>query len=118
MSRCRARRSIPWWAILLTCLWMDPLWAAETAAPQSLPAISGEQVEAKIKEIEAGSDLDEATRNKLIELYRKTQSNLEKARSFSASIEAFSQARAAAPKQAQEIRAQLKRLEKAAPRSD
>jgi potassium efflux system protein len=90
---------------------MGPAWGVETAAPQSLPAISAQQVEAEIKEIEAGSDLDEATRNKLIELYRKVQSHLEKARSSNASMEGFSRARESAPKEAQEIRAQLERLE-------
>ncbi len=114
-SRRRAAASLPCWTFLLTWLWTGPAWGAAPAGPQALPTISAEQVEAKIKEIEAGSDLDEATRNKLIELYRKVQSNLEKTRSFNDSTEGFSQARESAPRQAQEVRARLERLEKVDP---
>ena len=71
-----------------------PVMAADPqTAGALLPPISTEALSAKIKETADTTELDEATRNKLIERYRKTLSFLEAASSNSATSEVYRKAR-------------------------
>jgi len=117
---CRMKRlSILTWliALLSALVPFEHVFSADPpeAASEPTASISTEKLEAKIKEVEATADLDEAMKKKLTELYRKTISHLEAERSNSGAAEAFSRARETAPEQAKEIRAELDEAEKAPP---
>jgi potassium efflux system protein len=99
-----------WTALLLLMLGKGTM-AAEV---QGVP--SADILEAKIKEVESATDLDEATQSKLTELYRKALSNLETARSNAAAAEAFRQARVAAPEEAKSIRDWLEQAQREPPK--
>ncbi len=86
------------------------LVAASGALAADLPVPDADIIEAKLKEVEAASDLDEATKKKLTELYRKTISNLETRRANATAADAFAAARESAPEQ---TRITLEKLEKA-----
>jgi len=78
-------------------------------------SVSPDILEAKIKEVEASTELDEATKSKLAELYRKALSYLETARSNEAAADTFNQARAAAPEEAKAIRDWLEQAQRESP---
>ena len=93
-------------AILLLLTLMlsgSPLQAAEAPAA----AVSAELLETKIKEVQASGGLDEATRNSLIELYRKAQSELEATRGFEESLKTFGKAQESALRQTGDLRKSL-----------
>ncbi|MEA3278141.1 MAG: hypothetical protein U9Q81_23215 [Pseudomonadota bacterium] len=117
------------WVVLLLLLHVPGAHAQDAASspngPQTVTAdardatdpVSGSSVtegrlESKIKEVEATAELDEATRSKLTEYYRKALSSLEAAKSYDAKIAAFAQAIETAPEQTKELR---RRLEAAPP---
>ncbi len=104
-------------AVLNALLPFNPAFSADPPGAASEPtvSISKEKLEAKIKEVEATADLDEAMTKKLTELYRKAISHLEAENSNSGAAEGFSKARETAPTQAKEIRAELEEAEKAPP---
>ena len=70
--------------------------------------ISAEKVEAKIKEIDASTTMNDDARAKLIETYRKSITYLEQISSYQDSIQSFKNARENANKKAGEI---LKKLD-------
>ena len=77
---------------------IGPLWAASPAQAPSTPSpVNKQLVETKIKEVEARGDIDDATKAKLTELYRKTLSELETVASHDAAAAAFGAARTSAP---------------------
>ena len=87
--------------------------AVTGAGPTSVtPAI----LKAKIKEVKATADLDEATTAKLTELYSKALSSLETAASQDAAAKAFVQARQTAPAEAKSVREALEKVQEAPPK--
>jgi potassium efflux system protein len=70
-------------------------------------AVTPESLQAKIKETESSTELDEATRKKLIDLYRSTLANLELADSHITAANEFRAARESAPVRARAIREEL-----------
>ncbi len=103
--------------LLLACLALgpDPGLAATpadsvgvVATPVATPGIPTlAELEARTKEAESATGLDEATKTALIEAYRRTAPLLESARDFTTQAEEYSRALAAAPAQAAEIRKRL-----------
>ena len=95
--------------ILLLAMTVGGIVAAET------PVHKTDIVEAKIKEVEASSELDEATQKTLIELYRKTISSLEMASKNQQDADAFAEARKSAPEQARITRDKLDKAKQDSP---
>ncbi len=90
--------------------------SAYSAIPVELPgaaptAATPELLKAKIEEVKAAAELNEKTKAKLTELYRKALSYQEQARSSQVSTEAFIQAMTVAPERTGEIRERLERVE-------
>ena len=103
-------------ATLLAILLFGPLCLGSitpgTAAPPiaSVPAekgITAEELNAKIKEIEAAQDVEEGLKGKLIELYRQALRQLERIRSNESAARAFEEARKTAPGETQALRKKL-----------
>jgi potassium-dependent mechanosensitive channel len=84
-------------------------------------AVTPSLIETKLKEAEAATDLDEATKGKLAEQYRKILSNLEAKKSYEAKAAAFARALEEAPEETARLRADIAnapdqpKLEPAAP---
>jgi potassium efflux system protein len=76
-------------------------------------ALTPKLIDSKIREVRAATDLDDATKGKLIELYRKTLSSLEAADAFDTKAAAYTQSLRTAPAQAAEIRKALDAAQKA-----
>ncbi len=107
-------------ALLLAGLWstghsQTPPAGSEQSPPgadvrldaPAATALTAKLLETKLKEVQAATDLDEATKTKLAEFYRKALSNLEAANSFEAKAAAYSQSLETAPPQTAQIRKDL-----------
>jgi potassium-dependent mechanosensitive channel len=92
--------------VLILLLSGNLTYAADSAkAGYSSPAkLTLKIIHARLKEVEATAELDEATKNKLIELYRKSISFLETASAYNATTAEFVLARKTASKKAESIR--------------
>ncbi|MGR8999495.1 MAG: mechanosensitive ion channel domain-containing protein [Gammaproteobacteria bacterium] len=84
----------------------DPAIPLPTAIKISAP-VSIKTLKSKIADTEASAELDEPTKNQLVEYYRKTIRNLEKIESNNAATEAFLQARKEEPQLAAQIKNEL-----------
>ncbi|MDJ0861924.1 MAG: mechanosensitive ion channel protein MscS, partial [Gammaproteobacteria bacterium] len=73
--------------------------------------VSADELNAKIEEIEAAQDLDEAVKGKLVELYRQALRQLERVRSNESSAKAFEEARKTAPEETAALRKKLEQAE-------
>jgi potassium efflux system protein len=102
---------------LIACLaLLLPMTAGIAQSPIS-SSTSGATVELlgnRIKEVEAATDLDQAAKTALLELYRKAISFVEETRSHEEAGEKYARAREVAPEQARALRAELAKLETAA----
>ena len=107
-------------ASLLAILLLGPLFlggiAPVASAPPvvSVPAeqvISADEINAKIKEIEATLDMDEGLKGKLIEIYRQALRQLERIRSNESLARAFAEATRTAPGETQALRKKLEGVE-------
>jgi len=105
------------WLTVLLLVPFSNVYSADTAAPAGTTAVAltPEIVEARLKEVEASSTLDEKTRASLTELYRKTLSNLETANASETSARHFASARDTAADTAQQIRTRLEQAKKTSP---
>ncbi len=97
---------------LICLLLLPPVTAALAADPVSsteagTPLVTAATVNARLKEVEASTDLDETTKGTLTSLLTKTLGSLEAVRSNDAAMEAYQQALQTAPQQADEIRGKL-----------
>jgi len=70
-------------------------------------AVTASLIETKLKEADASTDLDEATKGKLTEQYRKVLSNLEAKKSYEAKAGEFAKALEEAPGETARLRAQV-----------
>jgi potassium efflux system protein len=75
---------------------------------------SVEILEDRLKEVDASTELDENSKQALIDVYRKTISLIEQRQSFEAATDEFAKARESAPKQSAVLRKQLEMLESSA----
>ncbi len=108
MSRLRCATRSPWLAPVLLTLSLavsTPLGAQSAAAP----ALSVEQIEARIKEVEALPGVDEAQRGRLGEAYRQALAQLEAAKTSESQASAYRAALGSAPKETRAIREALGR---------
>jgi len=78
-------------------------------------SLTAEVVKAKLDEVEGSSELDQAAKTKLTELYRKTLSNLEKTAYFKANADSFQDALQSAPAETESIREKLERTRQTKP---
>jgi len=116
VNRSHAVIRLAWLALLLCIPFSSALPVNSAVSPASAAAaLTPDIIEARLKEIEASSALDDKTRASLTELYRKALSNLESAAASEASARHFSQARESAARQAQQIRKKLERARKTSP---
>ncbi|MGB5439823.1 MAG: hypothetical protein WBN90_09285, partial [Gammaproteobacteria bacterium] len=83
--------------------------AAPVVAADTTAKVTASMLNARLKEVETATSLDEETRNSLVEMLNKSLGNLEAARASKLSAETFSQVVKTAPQQAQEIRKALDR---------
>ena len=91
-----------WPAILLALLLpAAPVVAVDTAT------VTDKMVNARLKEVEASTSLDEETKGSLVEILNNALGNLESTRSNKATTVAYTEAVKTAPKEAMEIRQQL-----------
>ena len=71
------------------------------------PAVTPDMIENRSEEIASATDLNEAAKTRLGELYRKALSSLEAAETYQAKVATFAQAMETAPEQTKEIRRRL-----------
>jgi len=81
----------------------DPVASTDAGTP----VVTKEIINARLKEVEASTDLDETTKGTLTSLLTKALGNLEAMRSNEAATEAYQQALQEAPQQTEEIRGKL-----------
>jgi potassium efflux system protein len=98
--------SCPAWFILLIALLLP---AAPVAAADSPAAVTAATLNARLKEVEAATSLDEKTKGSLVEMLNSALGNLETARANKVTAETYIQAVKTAPQQAQKIRDELDR---------
>ena len=101
-------------AFLLLAFAQWPAGAADDPDREQA-SVTPEVLETKIREVAATTNLDEATKGKLTELYRRSLSNLEKARAYRADAESFLQAQKTAPADIAKLRKTLIEKEKVSP---
>ncbi|MDX2503227.1 MAG: hypothetical protein QNL62_01935, partial [Gammaproteobacteria bacterium] len=90
-----------------------PVAFAQEQKSEPIPAslVTTQVLESKIAETEAATSMEDQTKSRLIELYRKAQSNLEKKMSYQADADTFAKARKTAPVETEELRKTLDRKE-------
>jgi potassium efflux system protein len=78
---------------------------------QAETSITAEALQAKLKEIEAAEGMDQALKDKHVELYRQALRHLESIRAKSTAAQAFEKARGSAPAETARLRKELQRTE-------
>jgi len=106
-----------WWLAALLLVPIGAVYPDDAIGPNTgtVVEVTAKIVNARLKEVEASSTLDEKTRNSLTELYRKSLSNLEATNSAEASAKRFSHARETAADQARKIHKKLEKAKQASP---
>ena len=100
-------------SVLLLCVCWN-LLSPTVQAQGPLSTDSGptvELLESRIQEVDASGDLDEESKNTLLDLYRRTISLIEQRQSYAAATDEFVMALESAPQQSAELRQQLENLE-------
>ena len=96
-------------ALCVYCLPVSPALSADQAGVSvAVPAlVASATLEARLKEVEASTSLDEETRASLVETINKALGNLETIKTNKATTASYVQARTTAPDQASAIRTKL-----------
>ncbi len=106
--------SLAW--MLISALWsVQAIAAPPTTGAAATSPVATEVLETKIKETQVSTSLDEATKTKLTELYRKALTHLETARSQIVTAEAFVKSKQTAVAEAQKLQKELEKAPKAEP---
>jgi potassium efflux system protein len=97
---------------LICLLLLPPAVVSQAADPiastdAGTPLVTAETINARLKEVEASTDLDETTKGTLTSLLTKTLGSLEAMRSNDAATEAYQQALHTAPQETDKIREML-----------
>jgi potassium efflux system protein len=99
------------WLLVLCACWLPPSPSLSAdkdgAAVTTSVLVSRATLEARLKEVESSTTLDEEARAGLVERINKTLANLEAIKTSKAITESYMQARKAAPEQAAAIKKQL-----------
>jgi potassium efflux system protein len=85
------------------------LGAQQTA--QTEPELTTEFLESRVQEVDASSELDDADKAALLDLYRKSISLIEQRRGYQEATKRFTAARESAPREAARLRDELEKLE-------
>ena len=111
-------RRFPGILLAILGLWAFPMGgmapAAATSSVASVPAeqaVTADELNASIKEVEAAQDMEEGLKGKLVELYRQALRQLERLRSNESSARAYEEARKTAPNETQALRKKLEESE-------
>lgn len=91
-----------------------PLPKVDSANLVTGSSVTTTLLESKIKEVESSVELDEATKTKLTELYRKSLSSLEAAKSYDSKTAGYSQAMETAPDRVAELRREIDAIQERA----
>lgn len=73
--------------------------------------VTVELLESRIREVESSSELDEESKKSLLDLYRKSLSQIEQRQSYETATARFAEALESAPKQSAVLREELQALE-------
>ncbi len=98
--------------LLIACSAMLLTIPATAQSPISpVAGTTPEKLENRTREAEAATDLDDATRSTLLELYRKTSGLISQQQRYKKAVDEFTRARESAPEQARVLRKELEDLE-------
>ena len=99
--------------LLLAALAWPALSETITTPPAALvdSSITSGVLESRIKETESASDLDEATKTRLVELYRKALTHLESIRSYEAKSAIYVSSLDTAPEETQKLHREIEILQ-------
>ena len=105
------RPSLPIWITVfaLLCQPFDLAWSADAVLTGGTATVTAETLNARLKEVESSTSLDEEARASLTETLNNALSNLESARSNKATTDNYVQLRETAPAQVKTIREQLEK---------
>jgi potassium efflux system protein len=110
-----AHRSLLAW-LLLACLLLtvEPVWSADTAESAEVVqptsgSVNPETLNARLKEVESATSLDEETRASITGMINKALANLETARNNKVTTEEYIRLRESAPEMTRKIRAALEK---------
>ena len=108
-------RKIVFSFLLLYCLVTLPLagLAQSSTAPET--GVTTEILEGRIQEVEASSDLEEADKSVLLDLYRKSQGLVNQRASYETGALEFIELRESAPRQASKLRKEIEQFEALGP---
>lgn len=107
--------------LMIVLVIVTPLLRGASAAPPPVPTpqsptvVTTEILKGKLQEVKAMAGLDETTKGKLAELYRKALSQLETSPSYSAAAQTFIQARETVSAEVRVVRQKLDRAERTEP---
>jgi potassium efflux system protein len=104
-------RTIGFVLFLLTCWSLQPSIAQAQSPVSPETGVTVELLENRIQEIEASSELDEESKNTLLDLYRKTIGLIGQRQSYGNATAEFVTALESAPQQSAALRQQLGNLE-------
>jgi potassium efflux system protein len=95
--------------LILLMVWFPVSWAAKNPELPSdtKPVVTSQILKAKIKDVERTTDLSESTKKKLLELYRKSLTNLETAAANNALADKLAQSIETAPAETKKIREEM-----------
>ena len=96
---------------LLACFGLLPSITHGQSVVSPEAGVTVELLESRVQEVEASAELDDKSKQALLDFYRKTISLKEQQQSYAGATEEFVEARESAPKQAAELREQLQELE-------
>ena len=98
----RPQYAIGLWLLAVLCA---SVWAQEDSVGGHPPSlVTADVLEAKIQEVEASGGIEEETRTKLVELYRKALGNLRMTTSYEKAATAFQRASETAPAESRALR--------------
>jgi len=100
---------------LLPCLVLLPVPALAQSMVAPETGVTAEILQGRIQEVEASSDLEEAVKSPLLDLYRKSLGLVNQRQSYETGALKFSEIRESAPRQAAKLRKQIKQLETRVP---
>ena len=105
----RAPRIIPTLVLLLACSLSPAVSWGQEAVPAT-PGVDIEMLNNRLQEAEASSDLDDASKATLLDLYRKSISLIEQRRGYEEANRRFTEARESAPRLAEPSAGQSRSL--------
>jgi len=100
--------------LLLVAGGLSPALVAAQESAQTSPEITTDLLQSRLQETENSSDLAEADKQALLDLYRKSISLIQQRQDYQATTKQFAEARESAPKEAAHLRDEVKKIESGA----